>query len=94
MSRESILHDAESKDVDDAIWQRTYAKAEAFMDYVKEDGNTTGVWLDSFTAKIATDMLLQRMGTKKIQGLLNDDMLFFQRMVECMVDHGCDEVKN
>lgn len=94
MSRDSILHDAESQDVDDTIWQSTYAKAESFMEYVKEDGITTGIWLDSFTAKIATDMLLQRTGTKEIRGLLDDDILFFQRMVECMVDHGCDEVKN
>ena len=94
MSRDSILHDYEYEGLHEAIWQRIYAKAESCMEYVKEDGISTGIWLDSFTARIATDMLLQRMTTREIPGLLADDMLFFQRMVECMVDYGCDQQKN
>ena len=74
-----------------AIWQLVYAKAESIMAYVEEEGRSTDIWRDSFTAKTAADMLLKRMGANKMQVILNDDMLFFQRTVECMVDHGCDQ---
>lgn len=87
-----MLHDDEVPGEElTAIWKLVFAKAGSIMGYVEEEGRSTDVWRDSFTAKRAADMLLKRMGANKMQILLHDDMLFFQRMVECMVDHGCDQ---
>ena len=56
------------------------------MEYIEEDGRGTGIWRETFTAEVVTEMLMRR-GADDM--LCEDNELFFQRAVECLIEYSC-----
>jgi hypothetical protein len=62
------------------------AMAEEMMEYIKEEGRSSGISSETFTAEVATEMLM-RHGTDEMYLICEDKELFFQRAVECLIEH-------
>jgi hypothetical protein len=60
------------------------ATVEEMMEYIKEDGRSSGISCESFTAEVATEMLMQQ-GIDEV--ICKDKALFFQRAVECLIEY-------